>query len=247
MTRVTWAAVSCALVVVTAAFGLKLLYSHAGASELLWVLGPSCALARLGGIELAYEAGAGFISHRSHMVVGAACAGVNFLVMSWLALYFAAQARFAQLRSKLGWCGASLLGAFVATIATNALRIVLAAQLYELPLYGGWLTPTRLHRLLGIVLYCGALVVLCSLAEHWVGTARRVRLAPLYWYLGIAVGLPLLKRAFVPSAGHSGRFSEHALVTFGAAIGVIVVCRLFAWLLPRVVWLSWRLVGERER
>ena len=58
-------------VALSLAFGVKAFYSHAGAEDLLWVLAPSAWLARfVGGVDLAYEHGAGFISHAHHLVVG---------------------------------------------------------------------------------------------------------------------------------------------------------------------------------
>src|SRR5262249_47571267 len=68
-------------------YGVKAFYSHAGADELLWVLAPSAWLARVvGGVDLVYEQGAGFISHAHRLVVGPACAGVNFLIICFLCL-----------------------------------------------------------------------------------------------------------------------------------------------------------------
>ncbi len=65
------------------AVGVKAFYSRAGADDLLWVLAPSAWLARLvGGVDLVYEPGAGFISHAHRLVVGPACAGVNFFQVS---------------------------------------------------------------------------------------------------------------------------------------------------------------------
>src|SRR5262247_1434782 len=88
------AAGACALGV---ALGLKAFYSRAGATELLWILAPSAWVARfLGGIDLVYEQGAGFISHTHHMVVGPACAGVNFLVICFLCLYFSFAQHFSN-------------------------------------------------------------------------------------------------------------------------------------------------------
>ena len=213
-----------ALLTLTAAFGLKLVYSRAGAAELEWVLGPSCWLAQhLGGLALAHEAGAGWISHESRMVVGPACAGVNFLIVAWLALFFSTPAA----RRGLAWCAISLIAAYAATLGTNAVRIVLAARLYELPVYAGWLTPGRLHRVLGIVLYCSALFASCRLA----GT--RAKLAPFYWYAGVVLGVPLLNRAFLRDPG---RFAEHAAVTVGVGLSVWLVFRL----LDRLSWQSER-------
>jgi len=83
------------------AYLLKAFYSRAGAGELLWILAPSAWVARYaGGIDLVYEQGAGFISHAHHMVVGPACAGVNFLIIAFLCLYFSFAKHFS---SKPGW------------------------------------------------------------------------------------------------------------------------------------------------
>jgi exosortase K len=218
----------------SAAFALKLAYSTAGASELAWVLAPSCWFAsQLGGIELVREAGAGWISHQPRMVVGPACAGVNFLVVSWLALFFSQQRRFIGTRRKLAcWC-LSLVAAYLATLATNGLRIMLAAHLYDADFYSGWLTRERLHRLLGVVLYCSALLGLCRAADLCTSReaplrASHVRFAPFLWYLGVAVGVPVANRAFVRDPGH---FAEHAALTLGAGSAVV----LMFWLIGRLV------------
>src|SRR4029077_11852105 len=110
------------------AFGLKAFYSRAGADELLWVLAPSAWLARLvGGVDLVYEHGAGFISHAHRLVVGPACAGVNFLVICFLCVYFS----FARFKSRPRWFMYSLLIAFGGTIVANGLRIVVSAHLWD--------------------------------------------------------------------------------------------------------------------
>lgn len=227
-----------AALVLASAFGLKLAYSKAGASELEWVLGPSCSIARLGGVPLVHEVGAGWISHSPRMVGGVACAGVNFLVVCWLALYFAVERHVRGHWRKLGLWAAAFLGAYVATISTNGLRILLAARFYDLDIYAGWLTAARVHRLLGVALYCSTLLGLCRAAERWVTRAtptaaasRRPTLAPLAWYLAVALGVPLANRAFVRDPGH---FLEHAAFTLGAAGGVYLAFRLLGRLADRI-------------
>jgi exosortase K len=228
------------LFMLASAFGLKLAYSNAGASELEWVLGPSCLLARIAGIPLAQEAGAGWISHAPRMVVGAACAGVNFLVVCWLALYFSVQQHWAGHRRKLGLWVATLLGAYVATVSTNGLRIVLAARLYDMHIYAGYFTAARMHRGLGVVLYCSTLFGLCRAAELWTLRAkptaagavrRRPSLAPFLWYLAVAIGVPLANRAFVRGPG---QFVEHSAMTLGLGLGVVVAFRVFGRLADRL-------------
>src|SRR5262249_11368023 len=118
------------------ALGLKAFYSRAGATELLWTLAPSAWLARfVGGIDLVYEQGAGFISHTHRMVVGPACAGVNFLILCFLCLYFSFARHFS---SKLRWLVYSLLASFGAAVAANSLRIFLSAHLWDADIYGPW-------------------------------------------------------------------------------------------------------------
>jgi exosortase K len=210
----------------TAALLLKQGYSHAGSEQLLWVLAPSCWLAQhLGGVPLVREVGAGFISHSPRMVVGPACAGVNFLVVCWLALYFSQQRRCATGRGWFGLAAVSGAAAYLATLVTNGLRIALAAQLLAADLHG-WLTPERAHRLLGVVLYCAVLLGSCRLADR-IGArlqlkAAGVRVPPLAIYLAVTLAVPLLRRAYTL---HPAQFAEHALFT---SAGAALVALAFA-------------------
>jgi hypothetical protein len=160
---------------------------------------------------------------------------VNFLVVCWLALYFSVQRHFVGHRRKLALLAASLFGAYLATLMTNGLRIVLAAQLYDLDIYAGWFTAARVHRVLGVVLYCSTLFGLCRAAEllaTWSKpTAARPTLAPFYWYLAVAIGVPLANRSFVRDPGH---FAEHAVMTLGVGLVVMLALRSLARLADRL-------------
>jgi exosortase K len=193
------------------AFGVKAFYSHAGADELLWVLAPSAWLARLvGGVDLVYEHGAGFISHAHHLVVGPACAGVNFLVICFLCVYFS----FARFTSRPRWFMYSLLISFGGTVAANGLRIFVSAHLWDADIYGGWVTPERVHRLAGIAIYYASLLTLYCVVESHVGT-RAPRVAPLFWYVGISLGVPLAGRL---AAGGTPGLAGHAAWVIGVAL-----------------------------
>jgi len=216
------------IVTLGAAYWLKSLYSRAGADELMWVLGPSAFVAKLAGVELVAEPGAGYISRSAHMVVGPACAGVNFLLACWLALYVCAQAELRR-PHLLPLLAASLVcfaAAYLVTVSVNGLRIALAAKLFSLDLYGGGWTKARVHRLLGVVLYSAALLGTCLAAQRLqsrsirqLGAARRLSVA-LCVYLGVSLGIPVLNRAFVKNPSH---FAEHALLTSGGALGVLLL------------------------
>jgi exosortase K len=186
------------------ALGLKAFYSRAGATELLWILAPSAWLARfVGGIDLVYEQGAGFISHTHRMVVGPACAGVNFLIICFLCLYFSFERHFS---SKLRWLVHSLLASFGAAVAANSLRIFLSAHLWDADIYGPWLSPELAHRLAGTAIYYGSLLALYYAIQARLG-ARAPSTAPLFWYVSVSLGVPLAGRMFTDNGS---QFAVHA-------------------------------------
>jgi hypothetical protein len=97
-------------------------------------------------------------------------------------------------------------GAYLLTIAVNTLRIVAAVELYRLGPVAG-LTPEAAHRLLGILIYLGALWGLYTALDRLTG-GRRVGggLLVVGVYLGMTLVVPLL-------TGHPGqRYAEHAMM-----------------------------------
>jgi exosortase K len=149
------------------AYGLKAFFSGANADDLRWVLAPTCWLAEgITGTVFTHEAGAGFISHTNHIVVGPACSGLNFLIVCFAALFFSFARRLHRPWERVAWLLASLALAYTATIATNALRVTLAVNLFRLNIYGEILTAARVHRLMGTVLYCASLVAVHRLVEN---------------------------------------------------------------------------------
>lgn len=211
----------------------KAFYSQAGADELMWILGPSAWLARLaGGIDLVYEPGAGFISRAHHLVVGPACAGMNFMVICMLALYFSFARRH---QSRIRWLASSIALAFAAAVVANALRIAVSAHLWDAGFYRGWITPEEMHRLAGILVYYGSLVALWTSVDSGVrsGARRASRASPLLWYLGVSLGVPLLGR--LHASGTAG-FAEHAAWVLGAATAATLLMFLPSMVRNRVFW-----------
>jgi exosortase K len=209
--RGLFAVMGPALLALSLAALIKHYFSQAGADDLDWVLGPSCALVSwVGGIALSHGPGAGYITHEYRMVVGPACAGVNFFIIAILALYFSFQGRFAGLVRKALWLIEAVALAYAATIASNGLRILGAAHLYTLDVHGSYWNPERLHRMLGTLIYCASLFALCAVVGRFAGdkaagreSALVARLVPLGSYVGVAVGVPLLNRAYVHNPGRS--------------------------------------------
>jgi exosortase K len=199
------------------ALGLKAFYSDAGADELLWVLGPSAWLASfLGGIDMVYEHGAGYISHTYHMVVGPPCAGVNFLVICFLCLYFSFARHFP---GRARWFLLAALIAFGGTIAANSLRIFVSAHLWNADFYRNWVTQEDMHRLAGIAIYYASLLALYIAVESRVGSGAH-RIGPLTWYLVVSLGVPLIGRIV---AGGTPGFASHAAWVVGVALLLTLV------------------------
>jgi exosortase K len=212
------------LAAILLALVLKAFYSRASVSELMWILAPSAWLARyLGGLDLAYEHGAGFISYTHHLVVGSACAGVNFFIICFLCLYFSFARHFTN---KERWLLSTLGVAFAATIAANGLRIFVAAYLWNASIPSEWISREDMHRLAGTVIYYMSLLALYFAVESVIGV-RGTRAAPLFWYVGISLGVPLAGRLL--AEGVPG-FAGHALWV----VGTVSLLTLFIILAPGI-------------
>lgn len=145
-----------------AACGLKHCYSRATVEELGWILAPTArTVGWLLGETLGLIPGSGWAPPDGAYVIAKGCAGVNFLILALAVSVFGFAHRLRPGRARLlGFLGA-LAGAWVLTVVVNTLRIVAAVELYRVGPVAG-LSPAALHRLLGIVVYLGALWGL-----HW--------------------------------------------------------------------------------
>jgi len=205
-------------VVLLCAAAVKLHYSTAGADELRWILAPTAAVVGLvSGTRFEFEPHSGYINGERSFVIAASCAGVNFLITSFLLLSLR---RLWGDRSKgTAWrfipCAA--LVAYLATLAANTVRISAALSTRGLPSETGWFSAGQLHRLEGIFIYFGFLLLLFAAAEKVSPasgpsseqTARLFRRFhfPLLIYYATTLGVPVLGGAYRRGAD----FREHAL------------------------------------
>jgi len=195
-----------------AAYGLKLAFSRASAADLAWILVPTArAVGWLRGETLTFSPGAGWVAPDGSYFIAPACAGVNFMILALTVSVLGFSHRLRSPGARLSWWLASLIGAYAFTVAVNTLRIVAAVELYRLGPVAG-LTPGQMHRLLGTVLYLGALWGLYGWldrltsrgVENGSGLAAGILVAGTY--LGMTVAVPLL-------TGHPGaRYAEHAMM-----------------------------------
>jgi exosortase K len=215
---------------ILAAYGLKLAYSRAAVEDLGWILVPTArAVGWLRGETLTLSPGAGWVAPDDSYFIAPACAGVNFMILALTVSVLGFSHRLRSRGERLAWLWTSLAGAYVLTIAVNTLRIVAAVELYRLGPVAG-LTPEQLHRLLGTVLYLGALWslfrTLDRLTSRHPGSARSTLAGGLLVagaYLGMTVVVPLL-------TGHPGaRYAEHAMMVTMITLPFMAYCLAIVW------------------
>lgn len=198
---------------------------------LTWILTPTAWwVSILGDIPFEYLPHQGYVNHLWQFVIAPSCAGCRFMLITFLMLVFS----FSKSESARGpekqwaWFGLSLVFAYVSTILVNGIRIVvsiyLPVVLERAQLMIGWLTPDRLHTLIGTVTYfislCMIYLLALSIRQRRTIQYRNLTV-PAFWYLLIVLALPFVKRVY-----------HHDLAGFGTYAAVIggvcgSVCVLF--------------------
>ncbi len=158
------------LVILLCAFALKLFYSTASANQLRWILAPTTKLVELvTGTDFTFESHAGYMSSDHTFLIAASCAGVNFLMTSFLMLSL--RQLWQDRLQKLPWrfIPVAALVAYLATLVANTFRILVALQLrspeFSSSTSNTLLTPAQLHRFEGIFVYFGFLLLLFLVSE----------------------------------------------------------------------------------
>jgi exosortase K len=200
------------LVVLVCAVGLKAYYSAASPDQLRWILAPTTRMVEvISGRSFQFEAHSGYMSSDHSFLIAASCAGVNFLITSFLVLSLRKiwNARQEGVRWKSIPLCAGL--AYLATIVANTLRIALALRTQRMNLVDDWLSHNDVHRLEGILVYFGCLFLLYVVIEVVESKDYSKPLArslfPLAIYYATTLGIPLLNGAYRQGV----TFWEHSL------------------------------------
>jgi hypothetical protein len=243
MRRINWKTIAQIFVVLGCALTLKLYYSSNSVNELRWILAPTTALVQLiSGDTFAFESHAGYINSDRSFVIAASCAGVNFLITAflmvslrriwrnwrWSAHLGEDQSGDRSPHSNLSWrfIPAAAVFAYLATIITNTVRISTALWLHGMPVQLGGLSRNQLHRLEGILIYFGFLLILfvvtekissentleeTTIEQHPSSKSGLLRrsLFPLLIYYAATLGIPLAHAAY--RGGIAADFWEHSL------------------------------------
>ena len=213
------------LVVLLLAFGLKLHYSLASPNQLRWILAPTTGLVELiTGTRFEFESFAGYMSSDRRFLIAASCAGVNFLIASFLML--ALRRLWKDRNSKTSWIFIPFAAvcAFLTALVANTVRIVFALWMQRSSFRIDWLSRDQIHRLEGIVVYFVFLLLLFVLTERQL--KPRVVLFPLVVYYMITLLLPLLNFAFGRGSFDS-QFGAHSILVLVVPLLLILPLAVF--------------------
>ena len=160
------------------AFGLKRHYSAASADDLWWILTPTArVVGAVTGVSFVAIPSEGHVSHERLFVIEKSCAGINFMVAAFGMLILALRHRIRSGRSALCVLAVSLAAGYAAAIVVNAARITIALWLAGRPPMFASLSQAEVHRIEGIVVYFGGLMLLCELARRVDRTALAARIS----------------------------------------------------------------------
>lgn len=213
---------------------VKLSYSTTSVNQLRWILAPTTALVELvSGARFEFESHAGYMSSDRTFVIAASCAGINFLITSFLMLSL--RKLWGDRAQDTSWrfIPYAALCAYLATLVANTVRISTALQLRGLPSDVGWLSPKQLHRFEGIFIYFGFLLLLFMVSEKMSSKNAQSSenapglfhrpLYPLLIYYATTLGLPVANGAYRQGAD----FWEHALFVLLTPLLLILLLATF--------------------
>jgi exosortase K len=213
------------------AVGMKFYYSTATVNQLRWILAPTTVLVELvTGARFDFESHAGYMKSDHTFLIAASCAGVNFLITSFLMLslrkvwndrWREPGGGVKQLLIDWSFLPAAAVFAYLATIVANTIRIS-TALLHRGSSEMNLLDRDQLHRTEGIIIYFGVLLALFLFNEAISQRSPRLRTDclnsekfprfgpsfgfPLLVYYATTLGVPILNGAY-----HRSDFWEHLM------------------------------------
>lgn len=189
------------------AVGLKAYSSAASVRDLRWLLAPTAFFSQwITGTRFEYEPYAGYMSLDRTFVIAAVCSGINFLIIAFLVLTLSRLWRHRRERLRWTFIPLALAAAYVVTIAANTARISIAILLRPFTSDITVLNGEEIHRVEGIIVYFGFLLLLFIASEridkgYDVSHGRRHgllhrSLLPLVIYYAATLGIPLVNGAY---------------------------------------------------
>lgn len=223
------------VLVLLIAWVAKWYYSSASVDQLRWVLAPTTfAVEFITRWRFEFESHAGYMSSDRSFIIAASCAGVNFLITAFLMLSLGRLWKVHRQKSSANrvwkFLPVAAVAAYLTTIAANTVRIAIALWLRHRPLEISWLSPNQIHRVEGVVVYFGFLLLLFVISERLFSegatksrgetSVLRRSLFPLLIYYGTTLGVPLINS--YRSGSRLADLGEHSAFVFLIPLLVIL-------------------------
>lgn len=213
-------------------FGMKYFYSRATVNNFTWILAPTVWWVQtLSNIPFHFVPYEGYVNHTHQFVIALSCSGVQFMTITVATLLFPFLHQMNTNRKKICWMAFSFTTSYLLTIVVNTIRILLSISLPVIieqhvrqeSLPDSFLTPARLHTLIGIFVYFTSLVIIYHLAGLITRHSFGNYFPPALFYLALVLGVPLLNGAL-----QNGRrqFLEYALLVLIVCLTVMSFCKL---------------------
>jgi exosortase K len=156
-----------------AGWGLKQHYAGARPDDLLWILSPTASLVGfVSGATFVFQPGEGYLSREHLFLIEKSCAGINFMIAAFGMLVCSLFHRAGSgLTAAAQVLSASLLASYATAVIVNTVRVAIAMWLAAHPVSLWTLGAADVHRLEGIAVYFGGLVLLHELVRVFDPTA----------------------------------------------------------------------------
>ena len=212
------------LAVAAIAVLIKHHYSVATATDLEWIFHPLAMLLELFTGHIFQQDNYGeWVSYSANVRLVKACAGINFMLMSFIAYAWVFRPDkqentndLTHIMGQLLLISAAIIAAWATCLLANSLRIIIAmeavSQHWELPSIG--IDAKQLHRLIGMFIYIPFLSLQMTLGETKRKHSKALFIGPLLLYLILTVFVPLLTGNALQ---HPKVFLEHVLFLVSTA------------------------------
>lgn len=209
-----------------AAYALKSFYSNATVNDLRWILAPTTFLVELiSGERFTFESHAGYMNSDNSFLIAASCSGVNFLMISFLVLTLGRLWRGRSMQWR--YLPITVLVANTTTLIANAVRIVIALQMHANNFQFAGFDAEELHRIEGIVVYFGFLLLLFLGSERFENHVNRPEKSGLKYlliiYYGVTLGIPLVRGGY----SEPGFWQHSAFVLMTPLVLIAPIAMLF--------------------
>ena len=225
-------------------FALKLHYSEATVDQLRWILEPTARIISvIRSSAYVFYSGQGYFSSVDLVAIVKGCAGVNYFILLLALITLPRVYKRESFRKQLLLIGKALIFAYIITVVINTLRIYLSIFLFDLDIYGGFITKDGVHSVVGISIYFASLLFFSQVSE-WLfgGSAPSVSMhisrgklsggissvmlqeswhffVPFMLYITMTLVVPLINRGVV----FDHHFWMHQLLVVGMALAITTV------------------------